>query len=224
MTVAEIIRQVRWCIDHESSTDASIADAGEDAYMDNIIRAKISDAMLWVTRMAAGNALLGTVTSVNASDTGVLTVQPYTDGGQGDIGIISVADGVVAADISRVRIAGWHKAATPIPDTADDAVMMFDESARATPDRPMAVVMGGNPVRVLVQPYADGAGSVEVTYVGTPGNVDASDDTAEVTVPPAVRNAFLYYIAYLLLTAYGDARAQAMLAVAVQSVGNNSAN
>lgn len=223
MTVAEIIRQVRWCIDHESSGDAGIADAGEDAYMDNIIRAKISDAMLWVTRMAADNATLGTVTSVFASDdNGALSVQPYGD--EGDIGIISVPANVVAAGISRVRIAGWHKAATPIPDTADDAVMMFDESARATADRPMAVVMGGNPVRVLVQPYTEGAGSVEVTYVGTPGSVDVSDDNAEVTVPPAARNAFLYYIAYLLLTAYGDARAQAMLAVAVQSVGNNSAN
>lgn len=219
MTVAQIISQVKWCIDHESRTDARLADLGEDTYMDNIIRARIPDALLWVTRMAASDARLGNVATATTTG-GTLTVKPYSSAF--DIGIITVPSSVAAASVSRVRADTWHKAATPTLDTADDVFMMYDDTAHATVDRPMAVVMLGNPVRVLIQPYT--TGNVEVTYIGAPANVDTSSDSTDVTIPTMLRTAFLYYVAYLLLTAYADTRAQAMLAVAVQSLGANNTN
>ena len=44
MKVDEIIKQVRWCIDEETSGTSFITDDKDDVYMENIIRAKIPDA------------------------------------------------------------------------------------------------------------------------------------------------------------------------------------
>lgn len=39
MTVGDIIKEVKWCVDHETREDSKLSDGGEDTYMDNIIRA-----------------------------------------------------------------------------------------------------------------------------------------------------------------------------------------
>ena len=45
MKVEDIIKAVRWCIDEESNNFSSITDEKDDLYMDNIIKAKINDAL-----------------------------------------------------------------------------------------------------------------------------------------------------------------------------------
>ena len=48
MKVEDIIKAVRWCIDEESNNFSSITDEKDDLYMDNIIKAKINDALHWI--------------------------------------------------------------------------------------------------------------------------------------------------------------------------------
>jgi hypothetical protein len=49
------------------------------------------------------------------------------------------------------------------------------------------------------------------------GNLN--NDSTEVGIPTQVETSFIYYLAYLLLTAYGDARAKGMYDVATLNLG-----
>lgn len=219
MTVGEIIQQVKWCIDHETTGYSKLQDGGEDTYMDNIIRAKIDDARRW---LAVVSGQCTSVTSNRLSIGEKLTVAMYGGvDGMDDVAVVSIPDGIVAADIKRVRVQGWHKAAVPVVDTEDDALMMFDATAKGTLDRPLATLMAGKPLKMLVQPYT-GQEDVEIGYTGTGGDTDIANDKATVDVGRTTERALIYYIAYLLLTAYGDGNAQNMLAVAMQMIGGKS--
>lgn len=218
MTISEIINKVKWCIDHETHEDAKLADNGEDSYMDNIIRAKINDARRWLAVATSQSVTLSSSpSSSSSSSVTTLTITPY-DGFSG-IAIITIPKSLSTVPISRVRLSSWHKSATPIPDTSDDALLMFDETAKGTAGRPLATVMQGSPTRILVQPYTS-TDTVEIVYIGISSDIDTSSDDSTVEVPTIHESAFIYYIAYLLLTAYQDPRAQAMFAIAVQLTGS----
>lgn len=218
MTISEIINKVKWCIDHETHEDAKLADNGEDSYMDNIIRAKINDARRWLAVATSQSVTLSSSpSSSSSSSVTTLTITPY-DGFPG-IAIITIPKSLSTVPISRVRLSSWHKSATPIPDTSDDALLMFDETAKGTADRPLATVMQGSPTRILVQPYTS-TDTAEIVYIGISSDIDTSSDDSIVEVPTIHESAFIYYIAYLLLTAYQDSRAQAMFAIAVQLTGS----
>lgn len=216
MTISEIINKVKWCIDHETHEDAKLADNGEDSYMDNIIRAKINDARRWLAVATSQSVTLSSSPSSSSSVT-TLTITPYS--GFPDIATITIPLSLSTVPISRVRLSSWHKSATPIPDTSDDALLMFDETAKGTADRPLATVMQGSPTRILVQPYTS-TDTAEIVYIGISSDIDTSSDDSIVEVPTIHESAFIYYIAYLLLTAYQDPRAQAMFAIAVQLTGS----
>ena len=218
MTISEIINKVKWCIDHETHEDAKLADNGEDSYMDNIIRAKINDARRWLAVATSQSVTLSSSPSSSSfSSVTTLTITPY-DGFSG-IAIITIPKSLSTVPISRVRLSSWHKSATPIPDTSNDAMLMFDETAKGTADRPLATVMQGSPTRILVQPYTS-TDTAEIVYIGISSDIDTSSDDSTVEVPTIHESAFIYYIAYLLLTAYQDPRAQAMFAIAVQLTGS----
>ena len=217
MTISEIINKVKWCIDHETHEDAKLADNGEDSYMDNIIRAKINDARRWLAVATSQSVTLSSSPSSSSSSVTTLTITPY-DGFSG-IAIITIPESLSTVPISRVRLSSWHKSATPIPDNSNDALLMFDETAKGTADRPLATVMQGSPTRILVQPYAS-TDTAEIVYIGISSDIDTSSDDSIVEVPTIHESAFIYYIAYLLLTAYQDPRAQAMFAIAVQLTGS----
>lgn len=217
MTISEIINKVKWCIDHETHEDAKLADNGEDSYMDNIIRAKINDARRWLAVATSQSVTLSSSpSSSSSSSVTTLTITPY-DGFSG-IAIITIPKPLSTVTLTRVRLSSWHKSATPIPDTSDDALLMFDETAKGTADRPLATVMQGSPTRILVQPYTS-TDTAEIVYIGISSDIDTSSDDSTVDIPTIHESAFIYYIAYLLLTAYQDPRAQAMFAIAVQLTG-----
>lgn len=217
MTISEIINKVKWCIDHETHEDAKLADNGEDSYMDNIIRAKINDARRWLAVATSQSVTLSSSPSSSSSSVTTLTITPYS--GFPDIATITIPLSLSTVTLTRVRLSSWHKSATPIPDTSNDALLMFDETAKGTADRPLATVMQGSPTRILVQPYTS-TDTAEIVYIGISSDIDTSSDDSTVEVPTIHESAFIYYIAYLLLTAYQDPRAQAMFAIAVQLTGS----
>lgn len=217
MIISEIINKVKWCIDHETHEDAKLADNGEDSYMDNIIRAKINDARRWLAVATSQSVTLSSSPNSSSSSVTTLTITPY-DGFSG-IATITIPLSLSTVTLTRVRLSSWHKAAIPILDTSDDAMLMFDETAKGTADRPLATVMQGSPTRILVQPYTS-TDTAEIVYIGIASDIDTSSDDTTVDIPTIHESAFIYYIAYLLLTAYQDPRAQAMFAIAVQLTGS----
>lgn len=218
MTISEIINKVKWCIDHETHEDAKLADNGEDSYMDNIIRAKINDARRWLAVATSQSVTLSSSpSSSSSSSVTTLTITPYKS--FPDIAIITIPSSLSTVTLSRVRLSSWHKSAIPILDTSDDAMLMFDDTAKGTANRPLATVMQGSPTRILVQPYTS-TDTAEIVYIGIASDIDTSSDDTTVDIPTIHESAFIYYIAYLLLTAYQDPRAQAMFAIAVQLTGS----
>lgn len=227
MKVDEIIKQVRWCIDEETSGTSYITDDKDDVYMENIIRAKIPDALHWIAITASASSVLSSSSSTQknassdvASTTATMTVTSFD--GHEDIGVITMPSSVSVFNINRVRGKGWHKAVIPVEDTSDEALMMFDDTSKGTVDRPQAAIMRVKPLQVLVQPMpSDGA--ISVSYVGVPTDVTkgSGEEDDSVGISDNFRGAFIYYLAFLLLSAYDDSKANQMYSIALQQLGAN---
>lgn len=239
MTVSEIIKAVRLCVDEESCNTSELANAideKDDSYMDNIIKAKIPDALHWIAVTAMSSSVLsgsssatGTATTTDddssSSATGTTTtslkVEAFED--SKTIGVITMPSDVSVFNINRVRAYGWYKAVVPVEDTDDEALQMFDATAQGTADRPLAAVMRETPLKILVQPKPT-SGSVTISYVGVPTSTTKSDDDEDesVDISETFKSAFIYYLAFLLMSAYNDSLANQMLTIAMQQLGVSS--
>lgn len=214
MKIEDIIKQVRWCIDEESNNTSAITDEKDDTYMDNIIKSRINDALHWLAVTAASSLVLADSKKVDATTTSTVKVEEYdTEKG---IGIITMPSDTEVINISRVRGKGWFKAVVPVEDTDDEALMMFDESAMGTADRPQAAIMRENPIQILLQPKPEKA---VISFVGVPKNVSISSSDTDIAIPDKLSNAFIYYLAFLLLSAYNDNKATQMYTIAMQQLG-----
>ena len=223
MSVEEIIKAVRWCVDEESNNSSAIIDDKEDAYMDNIIKAKIPDALHWIAITATASSVLsGSSDTKAASSVSVSTdisVELYED--YPDIGVISMPSNIAVFNINRVRARGWHKGVVPVEDTDDEELLMFDETSMGTADRPLAAIMRVSPLKLLVQPVPEDR-IVTVSYVGVPTQISDDENGNEVVnISDTFRNALIYYIAFLLLSAYDDSKAAQMYSIALQQLGVN---
>lgn len=214
MSIEEIIKAVRWCIDEESNNTSEITDEKDDLYMDNIIKSKINDALHWVAITAASSPVLSDSKKVDATTTSTIKVESFDE--TRGIGAITMPSDTEVINISRVRGEGWFKAVTPVEDTDDEALMMYDDTAKGTTDRPLATIMRENPIRILLQPIPDEA---IISFVGVPKNVSITSDTTDVAIPDKLSNAFIYYLAFLLLSAYDDTKANQMYTIALQQLG-----
>lgn len=216
MKVEDIIKAVRWCIDEESNNTSEITDEKDDLYMDNIIKSKINDALHWIAITAASSPVLSDSKKVDATTSSTIKVESFDE--TRGIGAITMPSDTEVINISRVRGKGWFKAVTPVEDTDDEALMMFDDTAKGTADRPLATIMRENPIRILLQPIPDKA---VISFVGVPKNVSITSDTTDVAIPDKLSNAFIYYLAFLLLSAYDDTKANQMYTIALQQLGVN---
>lgn len=214
MKVEDIIKAVRWCIDEESNNTSEITDEKDDLYMDNIIKSKINDALHWIAITAASSPVLSDSKKVDATTTSTIKVESFDE--TRGIGAITMPSDTEVINISRVRGDGWFKAVTPVEDTDDEALMMYDDTAKGTADRPLATIMRENPIRILLQPIPDEA---VISFVGVPKNVSITSDTTDVAIPDKLSNAFIYYLAFLLLSAYDDTKANQMYTIALQQLG-----
>lgn len=227
MTVDEIIKQVRFCIDEESNNTSSLADVideKDDSYMDNIIKAKIPDALHWIAVTATSSAVLSnskeTSKKADSSTPSTSTDMEVKAFEESDtIGIVEMPSNISVFNINRVRATGWHKAVVPVEDTSDDALLMFDETAMGTIDRPQAAIMRTTPLKLLVQPKA---ATITVSYVGVPTVISKdNDETESVDISDNFKSSFIYYLAFLLLSAYDDSKANQMYNIALQMLGVN---
>lgn len=232
MTVTEIIKAVRWCIDEESNNNSSMADVideKDDSYMDNIIKSQIPDALHWIAITATASSVLSSSTVVteteektetDSSTTTASTAKIETFDSTRKIGIITMPDNVSVFNVNRVRANGWYKAVVPVEDTDDEALEMYDDSACGTVDRPIAAIMRVTPLQILIQPMPTGDNKqVTISYVGIPTGTTTESGSESVDIPEAFKSAFIHYLAFLLLSAYDDTKATQMYTIALQQLG-----
>lgn len=225
MTVENIIKAVRWCIDEESINTSNLDNASaydfdgsttDTGLMNNIIRHKIMDAIRWVSLYAPAEQLSG------------------GSGNTGDIDIIkedtlSAMNNVLTPSqplirLLRVKGSNWHRAIlgdSLIKEDSDEYLQLRDvNGAAATDDRPQAALVNTRQKKVEVWP---GTGTFTLTYIINPSlsSVNVESDSTTVNIPDAVETSFIYYLAYLLLSAYGDARSNRMLEIAMQGLGRS---
>lgn len=220
MTKEEIIEAVRLCIDCESNKGEMQIGEKEDVYMENIITAKIPDALHWVSMCASSSPLLSKPEKITGATSVVVlngtNVQPFEDVQDAEnVGVVTLPSSIETYAVSRVRCSGWHKAVVPMEDTDDSALTMFDGCAYGTVERPQAILMRTSPLKILIQPYEEKM-DVTVSYAGVDTKVDLNGNY---TIPSKLRSAFIYYLAYLLLSAYGENNAQTMYIIAMRQLG-----
>ena len=177
MKVEDIIKAVRWCIDEESNNTSEITDEKDDLYMDNIIKSKINDALHWIAITAASSPVLSDSKSIGSTSD---TIQVSDFDSNHNIGVITMPSNMEIITINRIRGASWYKAVTPVEDTDDEALMMYDDTAKGTIDRPQAAIMRENPIKILMQPKTSTA---VITYVGVPKSVSTDVSTTDVSIP-----------------------------------------
>ena len=221
MTVGDIIKAVRWCYDEEqmNGADFSNASADDNTYMNKIIKSKIGDAVRWVCLYSPAELLGGTD---SGSSTGIMvdsTMTPTAISGRDGGKLTMPADFI---KLVRVRVDGWHRAvAVPISEASEEYLWLYDENgAKATADRPMAAMIEKATKEIEVWPTGT---SASLTYIANPNisiTADSSDST-NLALPPKAKTAFIYYLAFLTLSAYEDSRATRMLEIAQMNIGKN---
>lgn len=227
MTVGEIIKSVRWCIDEEAVNMSEIADVSaydfeggihtDIGLMNNIIRHKIPDALRWVCLYAPAEQLSGG--SGSQQDSIDVIHEDSTLTAMGNV----LTPSKTLVRVIRVKGTGWHRAILGdflIKEDSDEYLQVHDTNgAEATIDRPQAALVNTKEKKVEVWP---GNGTFSLTYITTLSSTDIQNldnDNTPVGVPVQVETSFIYYLAYLLLTAYGDARAKSMFDVAMLNLG-----
>ncbi len=229
MTIENIISSVRLCIDEKkgSSTEAFVTEDYTD--MDDIIKDKIGDAIRWLCLYGPAEMLGGSDETDTPVDITPGVMKDWTPSS-----VTAIAEGggrvVLPSDyikLARVRVSGWSRAIkVPISEDSDEYLQLYDTSgAAATADRPQAAIIDKAAKELEVWPWSNG-NTIYITYVfDTEGEVyevtSGNDTIQKVSIPPKTKTAFIYYIAFLLLSAYGDERATRMLEIAKMNIGKS---
>lgn len=229
MLITDIISAVRYCIDEEVTNGSNLSYANDNTRMDNIIKAKIGDALRWVCLYAPADLLGGTDdTAQNPVQTGILVdvtnaiPNSIVIDGHAVAGTLTMPNDFIK--LARVRVSGWHRAVkVPLSEDSDEYLQLYDSNgATATADRPQAALIETSTRKLEVWPWG-GSGIVPYTYVASvepaPIRTQPSGSIIGYAFPPKVKTAIIYYIAFLLLSAYADARAPRMLEIAKMNLG-----
>lgn len=216
MTIKSIIDNVRWVLDEEKGQPDY-----ETVYMDNIIKSRINDALRWIIYNADTSLLDGSDTN---DGTGCIIQEelPSTSATKTTLDGAYVRMPSDFVRLVRVKVTGWARAIhEPIAEDSEQYLMQSDAMAKADKTRPQAAIVSTLPNKIELFPTPLEGDKVEITYAVTPGEIDtsASEDTS-FGIPPKLKTAFIYYLAYLVMIAYDDnSKANSMLATARMNAG-----
>ena len=212
MGISKIKSRVRLCIDEGADTNANdYADTSMDAVIDN----SIDSAILWCARQAPLELLMQSGSGFIKDATIGKNGETLTNGSDAN----NPSTLTLPSDflrIARLRRDGWHKGiTTPISEDSDEYLMLRDETATASLNRPIAVYIAE------ASPYLelwDGVKHEETTDVHfsyVTSDLSTIKNGTNATDDSQLGQAVIYYAAFLTLLAYGDSRAQGMLEVAM---------
>lgn len=213
MKVSDIIYQVRESLDEQSGTTDFV-----DTYLDNIIKAKVYDALRWVL-MYADVSLINDSSSTGSSGNIIQNDNITVDSN----GYITLDSKFVR--LIRVRVDGWYKAVRNlVEEDSEEYLMQSDDTAKADNSRPVAALIRTVPNKIQVFPKPETSKTTSITYVVMDSTSDTSTLSGDSTinVPQKLITAYIYYICYLVMIAHDDtSKASNMLATAKMNAGIN---
>lgn len=227
MTVKQIIDAVRWCIDEETVNGSDLAYntvslSNDKTLMDNIIKAKAGDALRWVCLYGSAEVLAGSDEEGGSAISILVDMDNQTPTAISGHSAAYVSMPTDFIKLARIRATGWHRAIRkPITEDSEEYLQLYDENgATATNERPQAALIQRATARIECWPCS-GLQRVDYTYVKDPGTSISSSATSSTkfAIPPAAKSAFIYYLAFLLLSSYGDERSVRMLEIAKMNLG-----
>lgn len=225
MTLSEIIEQTRWCIDEESSSRAEIFGATmDDERLDNIIKAKISDAMIFCLANCSADKLSGDNELIQTGPDVIQTVT-LTDGQT----VATLKEDVMR--IIRVRLTGWKRSVAVLTEEFSDTYLQqADLIAKATNENPVVAIIRSSPMKLEFYPSnnVSSIDNVQISAIMTPSgddyNEDDNNEEIDIHVPKKLRTAFFYYLAFLVLSAFHDPWGKQMYEIAVMNLKNINEN
>lgn len=228
MIVQNIYKRVRWCYDEEALNAANLDDVSaydfdnastDNGLMNHIIKDKIGDALRWICLYAPAEQLSG-----GGSVEGSINIVVDATGNIPSNGKIALGTNFIR--LIRVRCSNWHRAVmgdTLLKEDSEEYLQLMDSyGAEATVDRPQAALIESAEKKVEVWPHASGTYELTKLVMPTPEDLDNLDDDDNVNIPPLLVSSFLYYLAYLTLSAYDDTRAGRMLEIAIQHLAKTN--
>lgn len=211
--ISDIIASVRLCIDEKAGTTSSLSGISDDySTMTDIIMDKLGDALRWM-------CLYGPAEQLSNGGTGTIKIiKDLTSTTPDANGRITLGTDFIR--LVRVKGKDWHRAIygdTLIKEDSDEYLQLNDANgATATADRPQAAIINKEAKMLEVWPSTNTP--YEVTVLAMP---DLSNITTSTTIalPDTLKSSFIYYLAFLLCSAYGDERAPRMLEIAKMNLG-----
>ena len=220
MTIGAILAEVNLAIDENSIIYGSHLDTTLARSQLSLILSCARHALRYISQNAPLRMLDG---SDETTDTGMFV----------DLNDVSVTRNgktlTMPGDfvrLRRLRLDGWHRSVTvPVEEDSDEYLMLSDETATASIDRPVVALVWDSPCRLEMYPSE---GNMEGSYVRYPVNslnalsqnpISISD---VVPIPPRLHMSFVYFTAYLVKLTHGDPNAEKWREVAIKAWGNGN--
>jgi hypothetical protein len=211
--VADIIKDVKICIDEIALNDAEFVGEQDNSEMDIIIRSKIIDALRYVE----GNAdwsMLEPDAELTSPATGI-----YIDANL--VGHVSLPDEYMR--LCYAKIDSWNRylGDTDIIEWNDkEYATLSDEYATGTWERPkIAFVFSGLKRGFELYKARKSSDIISVGYISEPAVTQDGDGNDEVSISSKLYNALIYYISGLTLLTYKDGHADSMFNQALTLMG-----
>lgn len=217
IAVRDICKRVRLCYDEEARNIAELSEQTTDStLMDNIIKDKIGDGLRWICLYAPSEQLAGGGSSGDAVNILVdATGSVPTDG--------RIPLGSSFIRLIRVRCSNWHRAVmgdSLLKEDSDEYLQLYDTyGAEATTDRPQAALIESSEKKVEVWPHSSSAYELTKLVMPSASDLDNLEPDTLIGVPPLLESSFIYYLAFLTLSAYEDSRSARMLEIARMNLG-----
>ena len=205
--------RVKAAIDELSDLDyPKLAESVNYENMNMVIVDKIPYALEYVIRNAPATLIDGDlVTSVSSG-------LDYTITGDNVFTVTLPSD---VLRITSARLSSWSVSPPVSDEHSDMARQQIYPFTCGTYDKPVTVLYSENGKQILKFFSAKTKSDTYfIAYARMPdlSKVDVWDGEAEVNIPTRLTGAFIYYIAYLTMAAFGDDRQTAMLQIAQQQL------
>jgi hypothetical protein len=211
MDTEAIKNRVRLCIDEGASTNDY-----DDTSMDAVIENSIDSAILWCARQAPLELLMQSGSGfIKDAEIGKENGVTLTNGSETKTpSTLTLPSDFLR--IARLRRDEWHKGiTTPISEDSDDYLMLRDETATASLNRPIAVYIAGASPYLELWDGVKHAVTTDAHFSYVTSDLTTIKSGTNFTDDSQLGQAVIYYAAFLTLLAYGDSRAQGMSEVAM---------
>lgn len=225
MKVSAIIQAVRYKLD-----DVLTASEIPDKVTDGIIKSCIGDALRWCLLNANIDLLLASEEEDSDYEYIVDEICSYTEKtSPAGMKYASAPLRKSFLRMVRIRMSEWHRAIrVPIEEDSQEYLELNDGTATATADRPQAAIIRIRPCQIEAWPAGSTSNQLRLTYLVMPDLSDLDSDLSDskdINVPSSLKTAFIYYICYLVCSAWNNnTQGTVMLNIAKMNLDGSEAS